>query len=54
MLVLFWRDARGGPRDHCRRFSEEKEDAMWIVYAVVVVVGVVFGVLSLASFEADA
>jgi hypothetical protein len=34
--------------------SLEKEDAMWIVYLVVAVVGLVFGVLSLASLEAEA
>jgi len=33
--------------------SLEKEDAMWIVYLVVGVVGLVFCALSLASLEAE-
>jgi hypothetical protein len=32
----------------------EKEDAMWIVYLVVALVGLVFGVLSLSSLETEA
>lgn len=34
--------------------SLEKEDAMWIVYMVVIVVGLVFGVMSLAGLGAEA
>jgi hypothetical protein len=34
--------------------SLEKEDVMWIVYLVVAVVGLVFGVLSLTSLELEA
>jgi len=33
--------------------SLEEEDAMWIVYLVVGIVGMVFCVLSLASLEAE-
>lgn len=34
--------------------SLEKEDAMWIVYLVVVLVGLVFGVLCLSSLQQEA
>jgi len=34
--------------------SLEKEDAMWIVYLVVVLVGLVFGVLCLTSLQKEA
>lgn len=34
--------------------SLEKEETMWIVYLVVFVVGVVFGIFSLASLEVEA
>ncbi len=36
------------------QFSLEKEDAMWIVYLAVVLVGLVFGVLSFVSLEQEA
>ena len=35
----------------CQFFREE---AMWIVYLVVILVGLVFGALSLVSLEAEA
>ena len=34
--------------------SLEKEDVMWIVYLVVVLVGLMFGVLCLASLQNEA
>ena len=38
----------------CRRCPVFEEEAMWIVYLVVILVGVVFGALSLVSLEAEA
>ena len=36
------------------RFSLEKEDAMWIVYLVVGLVGLIFGMMSLVSLGSEA
>jgi hypothetical protein len=46
--------AIGGNLPPQRRSSPEKEDAMWIVYLVVGLVGIVFGLLSLLSLDAEA
>jgi hypothetical protein len=34
--------------------SLEKEDAMWIVYLIVGIVGLIFGVMTLISLQAEA
>jgi hypothetical protein len=46
--------ARGGPLGPLSPVLLEKEDNMWIVYVVVVMVGLVFGILSIASLEREA
>ncbi len=39
----------------CRAGSlQEKEDTMWIVYLVVALVGLVFGLLSFVNLETEA
>ncbi len=55
ILIDIWRTSQWGSYATCRACSLlEKEDAMWIVYLVVVLVGLVFGVLSLVSLETEA
>ena len=48
-----WPASPVGVRGTTPAVSLEKEDAMWIVYLVVGVVGLVFCVLSLASLESE-
>ncbi len=55
ILVDIWRTSQWGSYATFRACSLlEKEDVMWIVYLVVVLVGLVFGVLSLVSLETEA
>lgn len=46
--------SRGSLRPVVPVLFSEKEGTMWIVYLVVFVVGLVFGVLSLVSLETEA